>query len=191
MKKYALFILATLSLAPNVFADWVLQNDQSDINFVSVKSNSVAEVGEFKQLSGSIDKSGKVDIAIDLTSVDTKISIRDERMKKELFEVSEFAQAKLTGQVNVSKAQALKVGEGYHDSISLTLSLHGLEKTVPAEVNVTKLANDQWVVVSKHPVVLNARDYKLTKGIYKLRDLAGLPAISSAVPVTFSLVFEQ
>jgi len=190
MKKCALLIITMVIFSPSVFADWVLQNDQSDINFISMKNNSVAEIGEFKQLSGSIDKSGKVDISIDLTSVDTRISVRDERMKKALFEISDYAQAKLTGQVNVSKAQALKVGERYHDSISVTLSLHGIEKTLPAEVNVTKLANNQWVVSSVNPVILNARDYKLTNGIYKLRDLAGLSAISSAVPVTFSLVFE-
>jgi polyisoprenoid-binding protein YceI len=191
MKKYALLMLTILAFTPSAFADWVLQNDQSEITFISVKSNTVAEIGEFKKFEGTIDKKGQVDIAVNLASVDTRISVRDERMKSVLFDVSKFAQAKLTGAVDVVRATALKVGERYSDSISLKLSLHGIEKTVPTDVTVIKLAGDTWMVTSTTPIILNARDYKLTAGIYKLRDLAGLSAISAAVPVMFNLVFKQ
>jgi hypothetical protein len=43
------------------------------------------------------------------------------------------------------------------------------------------------LVVSAHPVILNADNYKLAKGIEKLRELASLPSISHAVPVSFYL----
>lgn len=43
------------------------------------------------------------------------------------------------------------------------------------------------MVTSAQPVIINATDYGLTDGINKLRDLAGLPSISYAVPVTFTL----
>jgi len=38
---------------------------------------------------------------------------------------------------------------------------------------------------------VNASQVGLLAGIEKLRELAGLPSISPAVPVTFSLIFEQ
>lgn len=82
MKKYAFIMLALIAFTQSALADWALQGDQSSINFVSVKANAVAEVSQFKKVAGTIDKQGNVKLSIDLASVDTGISIRDERMKK-------------------------------------------------------------------------------------------------------------
>lgn len=190
MKKYAFIMLALIAFTQSALADWALQGDQSSINFVSVKANAVAEVSQFEKVAGTIDKQGNVKLSIDLASVDTGISIRDERMKKMLFEVSDFSHASLTGKVDVTRASQLKEGERYVESVNLLLSLHGVEKAVSAQVSVIKIANDQWQVSSLKPVIINAADHKLVKGVNKLRDLAGLSAISLAIPVTFNFMFE-
>ena len=40
-------------------------------------------------------------------------------------------------------------------------------------------------------VVVQAGDYALATAVEKLREIAGLPSISTAVPVTFALEFSQ
>ena len=190
MKKYALVVLTALLFTPQVFANWSLQSEQSDIKFISVKNNAIAEISEFKTLQGSIDKKGTVNIAINLSSVDTNIAVRDQRLQKELFEVSRYPQAMLTGSVDVTKLKALKVGERYTDTVSLSLSLHGVEKNVTAKVAVIKMASGMWGVSSAEPVILNAADYQLTAGVEKLMALAGLSAINVAVPVSFNFIFK-
>ena len=55
------------------------------------------------------------------------------------------------------------------------------------DVLVTKVTENELLVVSSHPVILSVDDYKLAQGVEKLRELAGLPNISHAVPVSFYL----
>ena len=38
---------------------WVLDNDASILNFVSVKAGTIAELNRFEELAGTIDKDGK------------------------------------------------------------------------------------------------------------------------------------
>ena len=191
MKTYSLLMCALLVLAPNAFADWTLQTEESTLNFVSIKKDSIAEISHFKQFNGSIDEKGKLSLSIDLTSVDTKIGIRDERLKNNFFDVSKHANAMLKGKVDTSRASGLDNGDYYTDLVNLTLSLHGVEKEVQAEVTIVKLNENKWLVSSAKPVIVNAGDYKLTKGIEALKKLAGLPNISVAVPVTFELIFKK
>ncbi len=80
--KFWLTGLLLLGLSTNVLADWKLDNNHSSVNFISVKNDSVIEQHHFRNISGSVSKDGQVKVVIDLTSVDTQISIRDERMKK-------------------------------------------------------------------------------------------------------------
>jgi hypothetical protein len=40
-------------------------------------------------------------------------------------------------------------------------------------------------------VIVNAANLGLADGLEKLREIAGLPSISKAVPVSFVLVFEK
>jgi hypothetical protein len=44
-------------------------------------------------------------------------------------------------------------------------------------------------ISNARPVVINAGEFELTRGVEKLREIAGLPSISPVVPVQFSLYF--
>ena len=191
MKKLPLLMSVLLGLSSSAFADWTLLNDESSLHYVSIKSTNIAEMNRFKTLAGSVSEQGAVELKVDLSSVDTGVDIRDERMQAMLFDVAQFAQATVTGKVDLERVTKLEVGETYTDSITLNLALHGLSKEVSSHVQVTRLADDKVLITTLEPVVLNAADYKLAEGLEALRVIAQLPAISPVVPVTYSLVFQQ
>lgn len=191
MKKLPLLMSVLLGLSSSAFADWTLLNDESSLHYVSIKSTNIAEMNRFKTLAGSVSEQGAVELKVDLSSVDTGVDIRDERMQTMLFDVAQFAQATVTGKVDLERVTKLEVGETYTDSITLNLALHGLSKEVSSQVQVTRLADDKVLITTLEPVVLNAADYKLAEGLEALRVIAQLPAISPVVPVTYSLVFQQ
>jgi len=58
-------------------------------------------------------------------------------------------------------------------------------------VRVVKLSKDRILAASVKPIIVNADQYELLGGVEKLREVANLPSISTAVPVTFSFVFKQ
>jgi hypothetical protein len=51
------------------------------------------------------------------------------------------------------------------------------------------LTADRLLVSSVRPVIVNAGPLGLDEGVERLREAAGLPSISPAVPVTFQLTF--
>lgn len=191
MKKISLVMLMLLGLSPCVFADWELLNDESSLHYVSIKNSKAGEINSFKTLAGSVNDNGTVSLTINLTSLETNIPIRNERMQDMLFQVGEFAEARISGMVDLARVSKLEVGETYRDSITLNLSLHGVSKEVTSGVQITKLAHDKMLVSSLEPVLVNAEDYGLAEGIEALRVVASLPTISTVVPVTYSLVFAQ
>jgi hypothetical protein len=56
---------------------------------------------------------------------------------------------------------------------------------------VTKQADDSLRATTVTPVIINAAAFGYVDGIAKLQELAGLPSIATAVPVTFSIVFSD
>jgi len=189
LRVFALVLLAGLSLGAQ--ADWQLEAEDSALFFVSIKSGSVAEIHRFKALDGRVDKTGKLELVIDLASVDTAIEIRDERMREHLFNTEQYAQATLAAELNASEYKGLKPGESVRIEPGLNLSLHGESQALDASLTVTKAADGSLRVTTRKPVIVNAGDFALTEGVEKLRELAGLPSIAQAVPVTAELVFTK
>ena len=103
------FLIVLLPLTSR--AGWVLDESRSEISFISIKNLSIAETHEFPNLSGTIDDEGNLEIKIPLSSVETKIPIRNERMKKMLFETSKFANALVTSKIDLSFSKGASVGE--------------------------------------------------------------------------------
>jgi polyisoprenoid-binding protein YceI len=188
--------LASSFLLPLVFAaapstaDWTLNNDKSNVNFVSVKKSSIVEVHHFSELSGVVtEKNSKATIEITLASPETMIPIRHDRLQSMLFQTNMYPKAIISADINTTDVNKLKAGESFNRTQKLTLDLHGITNELTAEIQVTKLANNSINVSSLKPIVVNASDYKLVEGINALRDIAGLPSITTQVPVTFNLVF--
>lgn len=181
--------LASLA-APTMAKDspqWSVNSKASSVHFVSIKKNSIAEVHHFKHITGSISKAGVLSATIDLSGVETGIEIRNTRMQKYLFETEKFATAKVTANVGDIDYQDLKNGQSLSLNTPFTLTLHGKSVTLDADVTITKQADKTLRVVTTQPIILNAKDYGLEAGIAQLMKLAGLNAIATSIPVTFSL----
>ncbi len=194
--NYQVFIRAFTTLALMLYAgiataDWQLNNDQSSLQFASVKNTQFAEVHSFKTLSGGLTKDGNVAINIDLASVDTLIPIRDQRMKEMLFNVVSFPQARVSASVDYGQVDALKAGQAIRSKLPLTIDLHGQQKTLETKVSITRLSGNQLAVAGLQPILLNTDDFALAEGVEKLRAVVGLANISPIVPVTVNLIFEK
>lgn len=186
--RILLTIAACLLSLPSV-AHWKLETDNSQLNFVSIKKEVIAEVHTFKQLSGDIDENGKVTFTIALASVESNIAIRNERLTKHLFETDKYAQATFTSQLDKQMLATLTLGESKKVELTGAINLHGISENISTQVLVTKLSEDKVLVNSLQPVIINASTFKLTDGIEQLKSLAKLASISFAVPVTFQLSF--
>lgn len=189
LRLLTLCLLLAWSL-PATAAVWQLDGERSSLYFVSIKKNEVAETNHFDRLSGRYDR-GEARLTIDLTSVETGIAIRDKRMQEHLFEVDGHPSAAVTLSVPEQRVAGLEPGEQALLDTTATLELHGTTQELDAPLTVTRLADGSLQVSNTRPVVINAGQFGLTQGVEKLREIAGLPSISPAVPVQFSLYFVQ
>jgi len=186
-----LILLVISLIAFPAFSAWQLDNDKSSLTFISIKKSDVAEVHHFNQLVGNVDNSGKVSFVIDLISVDTNIAVRNERMKEFLFNTDVFPKAKFTTQLDMAKFNAIAKNSSGVMKLTGEIDLHGNIQKVIVDVLVAKLSDSQFIVSSMKPVLLNAQKFGLDTGVQKLKELAKLPSISNAVPVSFVLSFNQ
>jgi polyisoprenoid-binding protein YceI len=168
-------------------ADWTVDRAQSQLNFMSIKKTSIAENHVFQSFSGRITDAGALQLSIDLSSVDTNIEIRNQRMRDYLFDVANYATAAFTAQVDMQAVETLSVGQSQQMQVVGQLSLHGQTVPTTLDLMVSKLAADKLFVTTAKPVIVQADQFDLTKGIDKLMALAKLPSISHAVPVSFYL----
>ena len=179
-------LLCVSSLAS---AQWQIDNDSSTVNFISIKKDLVAETHSFGSLAGHIGDDGAVELAIDLDSVEPLIPIRNERMRELLFETRQYPTASVSAQVDPAMIASALAGDVLATTVQVGLSLHGQDALVEVPVQVSAQAGAFISVVSTRPVIINAANFGLDGGIVALREIAGLNAIASAVPVTLNLRF--
>ncbi len=168
---------------------WKLDGGKSSLAFGSVKKDSVGETHFFRGLSGSVSDDGKAMLEIDLASVDTNIEIRDERMNEHVF--GGAAKAVVSATVDIAALADLPVGEITTASLEGTLSFLGADIPVESDVAVARLGEGRVMVVSEGMLWLSTEDTGIDAGITKLQEIAELPSITRAFPVTFRLVFER
>jgi len=181
---YGLFNIASASALE-------LNSDNSRVSLVSTKAvgdgkSTVAEVFSFPTLTGNVADDGTASVVIDLSSIQTGIDIRNERMSEFFFEVANHPEAVISAQVSES---ALKAGTQQMD-LQVTVAMHGSEAeyTVPVVVTAT---DKNVTVVAVEPVLVAASSFELESGLGKLTELAGLFHIPTTVPVSFSLSFDR
>lgn len=182
-------LLLTMAIAAAAQADWQLDNDQSHLTFVTIKATHIAEVHRFTQLRGSLNAAGQADIEIALASVETNIPIRNERMQQMLFDTDLFPSAGITATFDAEMLAGLTAGDSRMLDISAQLRIKDSSIPVSVPVLAARLNAETLVVTSARPVLVSADSVGLTEGVEKLREIAGLPSISRAVPVSFVLTF--
>jgi hypothetical protein len=169
-------------------AHWILIDEESSLSFVSTKNQHISEVQHFKTLEGEFSPKGKLQIEIDLASIDSGIEIRDTRMREKLFLVDTFPTANLSAQLPDS-VLSLPKGSSISVTIPAYLNIMGLNQSIDVTVQVTRKADNGIVATNTQPILISASDLGLTSGIEILQKLAGLTSIGLTVPVNFNLVF--
>ena len=187
LKTLAFLLLTGATLSAR--ADWYLDGESSRLSFVSTKNANVSEVQRFLVLHGQVDPKGLARVEVELDSINSGIPLRDERMRKELFEIDKFPEALITTQIDLRPINDLAPGAQLELRLPLTVDLHGKQHTYNAQLLATRLDDRRFQVVTLEPVVINAEDFDLAPGLETLRKLAGLSAISLSVPVGAVLIF--
>lgn len=189
MGKIYSILFATLFISSSALAQWELVNNESTLNFVSVKKSTVAEVHHFQSLKGTIDDSGNIAVTVDLKSVETNITIRNDRLKSMLFEASKFPKASINAKIDPKKLASMDIGDSMIHTTTFKTSLHGISNQIITDIRVIKLKGNKLLAISVNPIILNTDKYTLTAGVELLRKAAKLSSISTAIPVSFSFMF--
>jgi hypothetical protein len=181
----------TVFLSSNVLADtWQLDSDNSVLNFVSVKNDHVDEIHRFTDVQGEwVD--GKVSIEIPVTSLDTQIPIRNERMLKHLFNAEDYSIVSAAASLEEKLLTEMPVGETLPLMVDITVFIAGKSETMQSSLQVTRLSTDRFLATTTHPINIDTKAFGLVAGIEQLREIAGLQRIDYNVPVTFSVQFTR
>lgn len=191
MKIIHILIVSALFATGPCIAAWSLDNDASQVSFVSVKAGDAGEVHRFTEISGELLADGNASVTIQLASVDTLIPLRDERMRELLFQTNLFPIASLSTHIDMDALMAMEPGDSMDMITNFTLDLHGQQISLAAEMIVARLGDHRLMVSSRKPLIVNAASVDLVKGIEALREIANLPSISKAVSVSFVLSFVE
>ncbi|WP_415759442.1 YceI family protein [Pseudomonas sp. LT1P18] len=186
-KTLAFLLLAGATVSAH--ADWYLDGESSRLSFISTKNTHISEVQRFLVLHGKVDPKGLAQVEIEVDSVNSGIPLRDERMRKDLFEIQTFPEALITAQIDLRPINDLAPGAQLELRLPLTVNLHGKQHEYNAELLATRLDDRRFQVVTLEPLIINAADFDLVPGLESLRKVAGLSAISLSVPVSAVLIF--
>lgn len=169
---------------------WVLTAEGSSLGFQSVKMQTKVEQSGFATFTGTISEDGNAEIHIPLDSVDTKIDLRNVRMRFLCFEVFRFPEAVITARIDPALLADLPTRRRVSMSLPCTLSLHGITKELVSDVTVTLITDDLVNIASVGTIPINAEDFDLLGGIAKLEEAANL-TITPTGSVTFDFLFAR
>ncbi len=190
MPTFSRLLLASLAvLALPAQANWYLDNESSRLSFISNKNADISEVHRFLNLHGKVDPKGVAELEVELDSVSTGIPLRDERLRRQLFDVKQYPEAKITAQLDMRPINALAPGAQLELRLPLNVQMHGHSQRYSAQLLATRLDERRFQVVTLEPLVLHAEDFGLLPGLESLRRVADLSAIGFSVPVGAVLIF--
>ena len=174
-----------LLITQATLADWRL-TAASKVGYVSIKNNVIAEHNYFSGVTGSLNEKGQLKVSIDLSTVETQVDIRNQRMRDLFFEVMQYPEAVVTAQLDMQELAQVESGAPLELVKPFTLSLHGIESTGEAHLRIVSVGGRAWVSTVR-PILISAADFGLEGGVAALRKIAGLEAIAAVVPVSVNL----
>ena len=169
---------------------WVLDAEASDLRFMSIKKGNIAETSRFATLSGLITESGQAQIRVLMDSVDTRIDLRNVRMRFLFFETFNNPESTISVQLSPEALRDLHVTRRKTVALDYTLSLHGVTHSDTADVAVTLISNDRVNVSSTTPISLKLTDFNLEQGREKLQEAANVTIVPLGI-VSFDFVFDR
>ncbi|SIO15599.1 OmpA family protein [Vannielia litorea] len=195
-RRFAIILaLAFVAAAPaaaqgNLDPGWLLDPSASNLRFQSIKKEVVSESSDFATFTGEIFPNGKAELRVALESVDTKIDLRNVRMRFLFFETFKFPEAIVLADVTADMVKELENKRRANFSMPFSLDLHGVKKTLVAEVVATLLNDDRISVATARPVAISVDEFGLMENLGKLEDAAKVDIVPSAT-VTFDFLFDR
>ena len=186
----ALIALLLAFALPAQAGDWTLDNEASKLAFGSVKKNTAGEVHHFSKLSGKIMADGAVHVAVDVSSVETFIEIRNTRFARWIFDKA-HPKAMLHAKIDMAKVDAMKPGETAVLDVTGKLTLNGKDLPIETEMFVARLSDNKPLASSNEMIMLSLADAGLNAGTDELQKVAKLSGITRVSPVTLRLVFNR
>ena len=172
-------------------AAWTLDSDSSAISYVTIKNTDTAEPNLLTGLSGSVSDDGQAAVEVSLSSVETFIDIRNERMRDILFRVADFPVATVNASLDMDTLEALAPNTTTETEFEVSIAANGEETSYDAMAFVTRVGEDRVLVNSKAPIIVYVEDFGYSDGVSQLREIAGLDSIEPVVPVSFNLSFSR
>ncbi|WP_300057634.1 YceI family protein [uncultured Roseobacter sp.] len=187
----ALALALCASAAPaGGHANWTSVDADSRVAFGSIKLDTVGEIHHFNGVSGTVSEAGALTVSIDLSSVETYIDIRNDRMMEHVFQAG-TASAVLTGEIDMAAVTDLAVGATTVMGVEGTLAFAGVETDVETDMLVARLGEDRVLVSTADFIMLSTDDLGIDTGVDTLMELASLPGITRVSPVAIRMVFEK
>lgn len=186
---------AVLSALPSLAQEnpfgngWHLEPEASSIQFSSIKNQSVIETSSFATVSGTINATGAATVTVLLDSVDTKVDLRNVRMRFLFFETFRHPEATMTTQIDPDLIADLATVKRKTVSVPITLDLHGAKRQEVAQLSVILIGEDLIAVSSAEPLTLKIADYDLMDGLQNLEEAASVSIVPSTT-VNFDLIFK-
>ncbi|WP_299152196.1 YceI family protein [uncultured Tateyamaria sp.] len=177
-----------LSVTAAQAGTWTLDGAASQLAFGSIKFNDTGEVHSFGSMDGSVAEDGTVRLGVDLSSVETNIDIRNERMIEHVFKNAPGAA--ISAQVDMAALDKMPVGDSTVMEVEGTLELLGVEVPLYGDMFVMRLTEDKVMVTTDSMMFLSTVDAGIEAGVDKLMELASLPNIVRTAPVTLRLIFD-
>ena len=194
---FAIFIVLTVVLSAGARAQdaafrqgWTLDADASSIQFQSIKNQAVIETSSFATYTGTISPEGEVVLTIQLDSVDTKVDLRNVRMRFLFFETFEHPEATIFSRIDPASIAELETARRLTVTQPFAMKLHGQTKTLEAPLVVTLIGTDLVSVATAEPIMLSVADFDLMGGLEKLEEAAGVTIVPSTT-VSFDLIFKR
>lgn len=185
----AAVIGTALVLTPSLAAAWELSAEDSVVSFGSIKNDFIGEAHTFSGLTGSVSNDGAVNVTIDLTTLNTNIDIRNERMTEHVFQGA--AAAEITANVNIDDIKTLRPGQSTRMEIDAVMTLLGNEVDVFLDAYVLRVGPSRVMVSTNTASYLSTEDLGVDAGIDVLQGLANLDSITRVTPVTLRLMFDR
>ena len=169
---------------------WQVNPTASSLTFNTTKAGvagvgGITETMRFTRYEGGLDAQGRIQFKIDLTSIDSGIGIRDERMQSLLFNVGSYPSVTFAAQIKPETQKKLSQEPVVLD-VDGQLTMAGQSKPVKAQL-LAYSVNGKVMVSTRQPILIKADDFGLTAGVEALRAIVGLNFLGSTVPVTFQL----
>ncbi len=169
---------------------WTLDAAASELRFMSIKKGNVAETNTFATISGLITQEGKAQIRVLMDSVDTKVDLRNVRMRFLFFETFLHPEATITVDLDPAQLTDLHTTRRKMIDVEYTATVHGVSVSKSAEVAVTLIDNDRVAVSTTTPIAVTLEEHNLEAGRIKLQEAANVDIAPLGI-VSFDFVFDR